>query len=530
MLAGLADQRDTQLHHLLAGKLTWRANARTDFAFTLLGDPFTHNSVTGSSDPLPLTVEPSVVLGRQTGGGTTAAVHGRHEFSPGAQLNFSVSRLDRHNDFGPRSGSTSPSALARVDDFTANLSSGGFGYSEQSRESRTALRIAMTLLRSTHTIKFGAEYEANTFSDDVRLSLISRSADSVYDWLEQLITARVRNRIPTLYAQDAWEVNQRLGSAPGCAREAQHLSGDMGPSRTIQSEFSPRFGVVYQLGELGSQRLFASAGRFFEQVKPFGQIFWNGGGSLFIREFPLNPLVDSANGVVLAQLDFTAVPVTPDLVGQYYDQIAVGYERRVGTALRIGVHGTYRVLRWAIEDGVAPGIGVPDGQSPPGTAVDHARARQRYAALVFSVERSVPGPVYLLASYVLSRNRGNYTGLFATDFLLPGPNSGPQYDVPDSTTISYGLLPNDRTHVAKVAASYRAGFGLTVGGFLTVASGTPLSEEGTSASGFPYLTFVRQRGSAGRTPTIWSLDLHGAYDLPLAGSGRIRPRLLPRRF
>ena len=162
LLAGLADQRDTQPHHLLAGKLTWRANARTYFAFTLLGDPFTHNSVTGSSDPLPLTVEPSVVLARQTGGGTTAAVHGRHEFSPGAQLNFSVSRLDRHNDFGPRSGSTSPSELARVDDFTANLSSGGFGYSEQSRESRTALRIATTLLRSTHTIKFGAEYEANS--------------------------------------------------------------------------------------------------------------------------------------------------------------------------------------------------------------------------------------------------------------------------------------------------------------------------------------------------------------------------------
>ena len=29
-----------------------------------------------------------------------------------------------------------------------------------------------------------------------------------------------------------------------------------------------------------------------------------------------------------------------------------------------------------------------------------------------------------------------------------------------------------------------------------------------------------------RTPTIWSLDLHAAYDLPIARNTRVRPRLL----
>jgi hypothetical protein len=88
------------------------------------------------------------------------------------------------------------------------------------------------------------------------------------------------------------------------------------------------------------------------------------------------------------------------------------------------------------------------------------------------------------------------------------------------------LLPNDRSHVAKVVASYDLPFGATLGGFLTVASGTPVSELGTSAAGGGYNTFVRRRGSVGRTPTIWSLDLHADYTPPFAVGARLRPRFL----
>jgi hypothetical protein len=376
-------------------------------------------------------------------------------------------------------------------------------------------------------MKFGAEYEANEFEQDILISQITRSSDSVYEWAEQPLAARVRNRVPTLYAQDAWEVTPRVRVSAGLRWEAQYLSGDSGPSRTIGSQFAPRLGFVYQPGELGSQRLFASAGRFFEQIRAFGQIFWNGGGSLLVRQFPQNPLIDSTNGVVLADFSFDEVPATPDVVGQYYDQVTLGYERRLGTEVKLGIHGTYRILRWAIEDGVAPGDSVYRMGNPGrGPLATMPRARHRYTALELSLERSTPGPLYLLASYVLSRNVGNYTGLFATDYLDPLPNSGPQYDVPDLMTNAYGLLPNDRTHVAKVVASYDLSFGATVGGFLTVASGTPRSELATSASGGGYQTFVRSRGSAGRTPAIWSLDLHAEYTPPFAMGARLRPRLL----
>lgn len=66
---------------------------------------------------------------------------------------------------------------------------------------------------------------------------------------------------------------------------------------------------------------------------------------------------------------------------------------------------------------------------------------------------------------------------------------------------------------------------VTLGGFLTIASGTPRSEGGQSAYA-DYWTFVSPRGSVGRTPAIWSLDLHGAFDLPVPQMQRVRPTLL----
>jgi hypothetical protein len=459
-------------------------------------------------------------------------VRARHEIDAGTQLSFSLSRLDRRGDFGPRMGSTDPTStdlvtLTRTDDFTTNASTGAFGFAYRSREHRTAARAAVTLLRGAHTIKLGAEYEANSFSVDLVTSFIFRTGVQIYDWIQQRIGGRARNYVPTVYAQDAWEVSPRLRVSAGLRWGAEHLSGDVGPSRTIGSELSPRLGIVYQPGELGSQRVFASAGRFFEQLKPFGHYIWNVEGFQTIREFPQDPLSDSANGVLLSQFDLAAVPPTPDLLGQYFDQFTVGYERRFGRAFKVGVRGTHRVLRWAIEDGFAPGDSVYRMGNPGrGPLATMPRARQRYQALVLGVEQSTPGPLYLLASYTLSRNVGNYTGLFATDYLQMAPNAGPQYDVPDLTTNGYGLLPNDRTHVAKIAASYRFGAGATLGGFLTVASGTPRSEFATSSAGAPYVRFVRSRGSAGRTPTIWSLDLHAEYDLPVARNARVRPRFL----
>jgi hypothetical protein len=152
------------------------------------------------------------------------------------------------------------------------------------------------------------------------------------------------------------------------------------------------------------------------------------------------------------------------------------------------------------------------------------RARRDYTALELTLERS-GGQFTFLASYVLSRNWGNYTGLFATDLLAPGANGGPQFDFPEQVVNATGLLPNDRTHVVKFIASYKLPIGLTVGTSALLASGLPLSEYGTGPFS-PYWTFIRPRGTAGRTPAVWNLDLRFAYDVPVARGARVRPRVL----
>ena len=71
------------------------------------------------------------------------------------------------------------------------------------------------------------------------------------------------------------------------------------------------------------------------------------------------------------------------------------------------------------------------------------------------------------------------------------------FDFPDLMANGDGLLPNDRTHVLKASGFYRFVSGLNVGASVLWQSGTPLSEFGGSAVGYPYKVFLRQRGTAG---------------------------------
>src|SRR4029453_7168301 len=79
-----------------------------------------------------------------------------------------------------------------------------------------------------------------------------------------------------------------------------------------------------------------------------------------------------------------------------------------------------------------------------------------------------------------------------------------------------GLLPNDRPHQAKVYGSYEWSFGLTTGVFGQFYSGTPITKRGA----YPVFhgtgkRFIAPRGSSGRTPDIYTLDLRLGYSIPV---------------
>jgi hypothetical protein len=141
----------------------------------------------------------------------------------------------------------------------------------------------------------------------------------------------------------------------------------------------------------------------------------------------------------------------------------------------------------------------------------YPKARREYTALEVTTEKFGGRNFNFFVSYVLSRNYGNYTGL--GDYGFAGPNAGSQFDQVEILTNALGWLPNDRTHVFKFSGSYRWDMGLTVGTSFSWQSGTPRDEWGGSTLGWPYWRLMRQRGSSGRTSSIFDLNVRLMYEL-----------------
>jgi hypothetical protein len=100
------------------------------------------------------------------------------------------------------------------------------------------------------------------------------------------------------------------------------------------------------------------------------------------------------------------------------------------------------------------------------------------------------------------------------------------YVLPVQQLHGTGLLPNDRTHVLKFFGSQQIGSSLVIGASLLLASGTPISEYGAVPIPPPFRGLVGERGTAGRTPSIWDLGIRTSYDLPVGLRRGMRTRLL----
>jgi len=217
-------------------------------------------------------------------------------------------------------------------------------------------------------------------------------------------------------------------------------------------------------------------------------------------------------------------PEVKGLQGQYYDEFSLGYERLIWDNYKLSAQGLYRTLRQAIDDAYVVSqqtfrLGNP-GEYP---LQDRPEATRDYAALILSIERRGDKHFNFLASYVLSRDYGNYEGLFDASYHGGFPNVNQAFDNPDEVNYINGLIPNDRTHVFKFSGSYNFLFGLSAGISFVLQSGTPLSDysRATYNNGIRYLS---PRGSNGRTPTIWDLGARFSYNIPTVEL--LHPRLL----
>ncbi len=520
---GIPLQKATSRLHRIAGKLTWRATSRTNLNLIILGDPSRSRLIGvpfNLASPPALVLNEDAVVATTLGGGVNISMNGVHQLMPKVLLQGAMMRVHNRSFVQPISerGATEP----YVDDQENSTASGGYGGENKNYQDRWAGRLAATAFLGRHTTKVGLEYTDNSITNDIQYGagkahrgFLYRSNDSVYTWYQGFQLGTVHVRLPTAYAQDSWRVTDRLRINAGLRWDGHRYVSSNGSTPLKTEGLQPRLGVTYQLGAVGSQKLSASFGRYYEQLPA------NSPGYYFFDSIQLfigydhDPRVDPSGG------DTTKLLPNPPgggrIRGEHFDEVTLGYERALPRQVKLGVHGRYRTLREVVEDSYSPVAQRFLIGNPGHGALDYLpEATHDYRALELTLQKLGEGRGEFLLSYVLSRTKGNYAG------LVYG-NGGPQFDFVETTVNAFGPLPNDRPHVVKFYGAYPVGFGLTAGTTWVWQSGTPVSELG-GIPGLPYAAFLRPRGSAGRTPSIWDLNLRLTYDAPAVRAAR--PKLV----
>ena len=257
-------------------------------------------------------------------------------------------------------------------------------------------------------------------------------------------------------------------------------------------------------------------------------------------------------------LGATSGLVAPGLKGQYTEEIQLGGQWEFIPSWVGGITGIYRNLGRAIED-ISTDGGVTYLVANPGQfdmneldKVDRDIAREtdplkrgrletlrnrlaainnfpkpvrRYFAAQFTLDKRFRNDFQIQASYLLSFSRGNFPGLYSANNQQLDPNITSTYDLPTLLVNRYGWLPQDNRHRIKLFGFYQIDFRkmgsmlpitITPGLGVNVRSGKPIDALGSDPDYGEDEAFLIRRGEGGRTPWIWSADLHAGFRYNMA--------------
>jgi hypothetical protein len=543
VVPGLGDRTDRQRAERYSAKITWQAADNTHVVFTAIGDPalrdqvggiIRENGAGGLSQASSLgNLDP--YLGEQKKGGANFSLSAVHILSPKAFLEATLNRADS------RASLLATTARGRDEplfiDTRTGYVEGGFGTLSDRKSGRTGARLAGSYAWRRHSFKAGVEYSDEfyrTFEDQSAgdLGIVLRIGDSLYQTTtyEDKRTSN-HNRIPAGFVQDSWQLGRGLRLNVGLRWSAEYWissGGDVG--QRITDEWQPRVGLTYLPGEQGRQKLFASYGRTYQPTRlNTPQLFLQDMPNLFsIRLFNHDPRQDPAGGATVFSQLLGRQPEVNGLEGAHHDEFQLGYEHLLLDRLKLGVRGRYRALRQGIVGVISPATGrAVYGNPGKGELAAYPEMNREYRALELVVERTPAGSTSLEASWVWSRNLGNYEGYWDQSIGTNDPVGAATFMTsPSLARNTGGFLPNDQTHVLKLFGSQGFHAGISAGASLTWASGTPLSELGASPYGYPYFVFLKPRGQAGRTPSTYDLNLRLSWNVPLDRRGARNLRVI----
>lgn len=511
LISNLGYQNYSTTTHLFAGKLNWFLNNNNKIEVAVFGDPSSGNIfppyVSATSNFVDFVINPPYSKSN-----LHTMIRGNHSVNKDLFIEsfVSLSRFDEeYNDLN------SPTIHnPEYWDHTTDVISGDGIYARtQADEIKLGFKAAFQF--SNHLVKAGIEFlNTNTTaaSDQV---WIDKYSDSSYIKGIGKSNGRSINRIPTLFAQDSWLINPFFRFNLGVRWNYVIMIGSDGKvAQTIPDQIAPRFGLIFLPEGNNRQKLSLSAGRFYHTFPTvlstayYSNNFY--GAFISYTEDPRN---ENAVGEVIVESRGGIYPEIDGLKGPHYDEVTVGYERELPLNLYGNIKFIYRSLVEGIEDGIDPETGeVVLGNPGKGDMSAFPEMQRDYTALELILSNNSISNFNFQVSYILSRLYGNYAGFYDTDGIYYGPLN-PQYDTPEQLVDGTGLLPHDRTHTFKFFGSYYFDFGLSVGTSFFISSGKPISLRGGHSYGPPYYRFLEQRGTNGRTPTVWDLNLRFSYEL-----------------
>ena len=381
------------------------------------------------------------------------------------------------------------------------------------------------------------------------------------------------------FVQDSWTIGRKLTIKPGIRFEQQSMAGTSS-HYVFSHNWAPRIGVLYDPSGNRKSKLFANWGRFYEKVPSDISVRAFSFESAAIGELYKDPgagaapVLSTANYIPGGKITLQGGPdaltlINPGTRAQYQDEIVGGYEHEFHNGYTFSGRFVYRELKRILED--ISGINVTQALagsnqqyviSNPSKSLDifkngfacsggptcdpstgftlgggdlgkdgnpdgFSNPSRVYKAMELIVSKRFSTNFQLYASYRLSKLYGNFEGSFRNDNGQSDPNISSLFDFTNTDGLlgyqqAAGVLPNNRTHQAKIYANYgwRAfNFGLS----WNIQTGNPLTPLAAhpayqNAGEIPILP----RGSLGNLPTTFPVDLHGDYTYKLGEKKRLK--------
>ena len=483
---------------------------------------------------------------------------------------------------------------------TPQVRSGGIGFYEVGNDGTNwQYQAKGTNVVRGHNIRYGLEYENIDYSNEINRTgptftlpdgtqtvtgaQIEVSADPAFGRIYRVVranTSAVRDTTQhylSLFAQDSWNIGNRLTINPGIRYERQQLTGTLA-DLTLSDNWAPRIGATCDPTGRGTMKIYGNWGWFYAKV-PNGlaaRALSSDAGVSRADYFDAALTQPVTDGVLalgttqhFLQQGISADAIDPKLKSSYVNEVVAGFEFEPLPQMNLGVRYIHRDIPRVLEDVqpfpiVAGDLGIPGASSVdyvltnpgPDTATSgdlgasFEKAVHRYNAIEFTADKRFANRWALQASYRYSRLRGTFEGFFRDDngqsdpgitSLFDFPTNDPTYtsigvpefgyrgDVRYLGALGEGPLPLDRPHQFKLYGNYELPFALNVGAGLSFTSGKPLTAlaahpvygtsgeipEGPRGSGFETIDGFRTR-----TKPLFTTAVHADYRVPLARAQR----------